>query len=285
MLSTIDAGSMTATFSSRVDFLTAMKPYDLAVADFNADGKPDVAATCPFASVISVLINTTPAGATTPTFAAKVDLTALENNFDLFAIDFDTDGKPDLVARGGPTAAPRTQVFLNTTAPGATAPTFAPRSDLLQAPTIWSHNSLATGDVNGDGKPDVFFTDHVGQVIYGSLNTTAMGAPSLGSDRTFGPMDPPGAFVLRDVDLDGKPDAVVFGRTVNGTGPSLLCVMLNTITAGATVPAFAPPRCQPTADHARLGEVADFNRDGRPDLAITSGRNTADHQVVVFLGR
>ncbi|MEG4319922.1 DUF4347 domain-containing protein, partial [Microcoleus sp. Aus8_D3] len=60
-------------FATKVDFPTGSFPISVSIGDFNGDGKPDVATAHRFSYTTSILLNTTTTGATTPTFAPKVD--------------------------------------------------------------------------------------------------------------------------------------------------------------------------------------------------------------------
>src|SRR4028118_1700564 len=57
----------------KVDFPTGNGPRSVSIGEFNGDGKPDVAVANTNSNTPSILINTTATGATTPTFAPKVD--------------------------------------------------------------------------------------------------------------------------------------------------------------------------------------------------------------------
>src|SRR5262249_56821286 len=75
-------------------------------------------------------------------------------------------------------------VLLNTTPTGATAPSFAP----AQAFATGSFPlSVAVGDVNGDGKPDLVVANFNSNTVSVLLNTTPTGAttPSFAPQRTF----------------------------------------------------------------------------------------------------
>ncbi len=66
---------------------------------------------------VSVLLNTTAAGATTPSFAAQQTFTIGNSPYSVAAADFNADGRPDLIiANFNGTAS----LLLNTTAPFAT---------------------------------------------------------------------------------------------------------------------------------------------------------------------
>src|SRR5687767_9308593 len=59
-----------ATFAAGVTFGTDSRPISLAEGDLNGDGRPDLAIANANADTVSVLLNTTAPGATTPSYAA-----------------------------------------------------------------------------------------------------------------------------------------------------------------------------------------------------------------------
>src|ERR1700681_4628954 len=107
-------------FKPAVNFSVGRVPCSVAVGDFNGDGKPDLVASSYYNSV-SVLLNTTAPGATTPTFAAQQTFDAGKGPHYVAVADFNGDGKPDLVVAN--TDDNTLSVLLNTTTPGATIPT------------------------------------------------------------------------------------------------------------------------------------------------------------------
>ena len=157
LLNTTPTGATTASFAAQQTFATGTEPHSVAVADFNGDGKPDlVVANDGVRDTVSVLLNTTPAGATTASFAAQQ--TFAHRHL-----------VPDSVAVGGlqrrRQARPRRRqlrvkysgntvsVLLNTTAAGATTPLLRRPADLRHVGSI--PRSVAVADFNGDGKPDL----------------------------------------------------------------------------------------------------------------------------------
>src|SRR5205807_1568483 len=120
--------------------------------------------------------------------------------------DLNGDGRPDLaVANYG---ANTVSVLLNTTAPGAATPSFAPRLDF---PTGTNPFSVAIGDLNGDGRPDLAAANCGANTVSVLRNTTAPGAatPSFAARQDFATGTEPRSVAVGDLNGDGRPDLVV----------------------------------------------------------------------------
>ena len=88
------------------------------------------------------------------------------------AADLNGDGKPDLIVVN--LNSNTMSVLLNTTAPGAATPSFAPQTTFA---TGSGPKSVTAADVNGDGKPDLIVTNYYSNTVSVLLNTTAPGRP------------------------------------------------------------------------------------------------------------
>lgn len=135
------------SFENRVDYRTGRVPVSVAIADLNADGKPDVA-TASLTNTLSVLINRGDG-----TFLPRVEYRTALHPRSLAIGDMNGDRRPDLVtaSTGGP-AAPgrdRVSVLLN-----KGDGTFQPRRD-YRAKGQSTFGPVAIGDLTGDGKQDV----------------------------------------------------------------------------------------------------------------------------------
>ena len=152
-------------------------PISAAVGDLNGDGKPDVVVADDSNSGgdLKIFLNTTTTGSTRPTFSMPVSYT-LRSTPDYVAIaDVNGDGKQDVIVVGT-----YILVFLNTMAIGATTPSFA--APVQFTPGInASTNSVAVGDLNNDGKPDIVTTsyDNVVSVLMNTTLTRRDGTPSF----------------------------------------------------------------------------------------------------------
>jgi len=175
-------GNGDGTFRSQVQYATGMEPFGIVVADFNGDGKSDLAVTTN--GFISVLM-----GNGDGTFQTHVDYSA-SNVVDSYIVasDLNGDGKLDLAAGGN--------VLL-----GNGDGTFRLASQFASGT-----GALVVADFNGDGKPDLAYSPRL----------SPQGSIQLGNgDGTFQkPVDylfaDEGTDSLAAIDLngDGVPDLV-----------------------------------------------------------------------------
>jgi hypothetical protein len=261
-------GSGAGVLGAPTAFAVGPNPWALATGDFNGDGKPDLAVANWGGPSVSILLGNGAGG-----FAAAADI-ALAGQLNPSALavgDFNGDGKPDL-------AVSMTYGFSNIT-PGYVAVLIGDGSGGFGAPANFAVGgtpaSVATGDFNGDGKLDLA----VANSLVGTLSVL------LG--------DGAGAFAAApDVAIDGRPGAVV-AADFNGDGKADLAVMVNSslinaasvvILSGTGSGTFAAPATfvlDRTNGASLTGlALADFNADGRPDLALSDQR--ADRAFVLL---
>jgi trimeric autotransporter adhesin len=279
LLNMTTPGATTPSFATSVDFATGANPFSLMVADLNGDGKPDLVVANRESDNVSVLLNTTTPGATTPSFATQVTF-AVGNDPESVAVsDLNGDGKPDLVvANYNYHGSGSISVLLNTTTPGAATPSFAAQVSFAVGN---NPESVAIGDFNGDGRPDLVVANHGSNTVSVLLNTTPPGAvvPAFAAQVDFATGVRPIAVAVADLNGDGKPD-LAFVNVYEGTGGNSVSVLLNTTAPGAVLPAFTPKVDFATGTSPGFVAIGDLNGDGRPDLAVA---NEANNDLSVLL--
>ena len=266
LLNTTVPGATAPTFASQQGFVAGTNPYSLTTADVNGDGKPDVIVANSGDSSVSVLLNNMATGASTASFGAQQSFLVGTNSYSLVAADVNGDGKPDvIVASSGDNDI---SVLLNTTAPGATAASFATRQVIATGTLPYA---VAAADVNADGKPDLIVANYSDTTVSVLLNTTAPGAStsSFATQKTFpAGYGLPEFLATADVNGDGRPDLIV-GNIQNNS----VAVLLNTTAPGAATPSFAAQQSFAAATNLYAVTAADMNGDGMPDILVSDGNN------------
>src|SRR5262249_18499202 len=205
-LNTTPAGSATATFAPGQVVSTGLGPVSAAVADFNGDGKPDLAVAYQFSSSVSLFLNKTPSGASTPSFSARKDFATGAFPNAVAAADLNGDNRPDLAVAD--VGSNKVSVLLNTTVSGSLSPSFSPRKDFG---TDSARMSVAIGDLNGDGMPDLAVTNFFANSVSVLVNTTVAGAntASFAARQDFATGSLPDSVALADFNGDSVPDLVI----------------------------------------------------------------------------
>jgi hypothetical protein len=246
-------GNGDGTFQPAQNYVVGSAPRSVAVADFNRDGIPDLAVANDHDGTVSILL-----GNGDGTFQAAQSYAAGDDPFFLAVGDFNGDGAPDLaLADRGDTVS----VLLgNGDGTFQAARSFSPAMDII---------SLVVADLNGDGKDDIVTTSFVFDIRPPSSLTTIGGYLSNG-DGTFREAKPytitnegwPGAVVVRDLNGDGIPDlALAYDEYSNDAV---------TVFVGNGDGTFRPSRTYSLKGYVPQSiTVADFNQDGKPDLAVT----------------
>ena len=263
LLGGLGAGmGFTPSFAAQQTFGTGGDdPYSVTAADINGDGKPDLIIANAGDHTVSVLLNTTAPGATTPSFATPQTFASGGQPYSVVAADVNGDGKPDLIVANFDNTV---SVLLNTTAPGAVSPSFAAQQSFATGNVPIS---VTAADVNGDGKPDLIVANSSDNTVSVLLNTTAPGAttPSFATQQTFATGNVPFSVTAADINGDGLPDLIVS----NGSG-NTVSVLLNTTAPGATTPSFANQQTFATGNFPFSVTAADVNGDGKPDLIVAN---------------
>jgi elongation factor P hydroxylase len=316
-------GGTTMTSVSQVLLLEQQAPFNVAVADINGDGKPDLvvsyspdAESClghSCAAVISVLLNDTPAGASTLSFV-ETDIAPQPSGANSIVSggvvvgDFNGDGIPDIAFINNiltPDDGDRTSRFLtnqvtilpNTTATGAMTATFDAPQQVKVSPVANSYQldektgsayTVAAADINGDGKLDLVVGNIVSATVSVMLNTGTSGKISFAAPVLFtagnGSANGPRSITIGDFNGDGKPDIATANDGLGDVG-NTVTVFLNTTTKGARKPTLAAPLTLTDGFPTSI-LAADVNGDGVPDLIVSNdapGYPSVNGSIDVYL--
>src|SRR3954464_14898750 len=241
--------AMPLSFTSSGDYPIGDDPVDLAVADLNGDGTPDIVTVNRHDGTLTFLRGngdgtfSEVGGFAVGSFPAAIEVADLNGDgaADLVVADKD-DGTVDVVLGDGNGG-------------------FLPQTNLATADTL--PLSVAVGDLNGDGKLDLVSGSAMAQdgsvsVFLGNGNGTFQGQ---------GPYSVPGAsnaVALADLNGDGKADLVAVS--------SFTSVLLGNGDGTFQTPYVAGYGGYSVA-------IADLNADGKLDLVKTQGGS-----VLVQLG-
>jgi hypothetical protein len=202
------------------------------MGDINGDGKLDLATANHYNASASILLNTTPTGGTTPSFATQGTFPTGSGPRSVSLGDINGDMKLDIaVANEYDNTA---SILLNTTDTGATTPSFATQYTFS---TGTNPSSVSLGDINADGKPDLAVANWASKNVSILVNTTPTGdpVPYFAPQITFPTGDGPRSVSIRDFNADGKPDLAVAN-----SGSNTVSILLNTTPKVTAVTATTP---------------------------------------------
>ena len=254
-------------------FPAGKSPNDIAIADFDGDGKPDLAFANHDTHYVTVLIGDG-RGAFRPAPGSPVTVQSRPHPHGIAAADFDGDGHVDFAVESW--ANDQVEVVF-----GAGGGRFRTPGRLFGVGKM-PYQKLRAGDVNGDGAPDIVTTN-----FEGGSATVLLGDRKGGFREAPGSPFPAGgspfSVALADVDKDGHLDLVVANFSGQGgdTSRDAVNVLLGDGRGG-----FRPMKGSPFAAGANPVRVAvgDVDGDGWPDV-VTANMRGGDVTVLLGDGR
>ncbi len=226
-----------------------------ALADFDGDGRPDLAAQAaiqqglPVLSVLSVMFNLGDGR-----FAERGQVPLGSHPSCVISADLDMDGAPDLIST---VQYPDALYVLRNRGDGSFEPAITYAAG--ERPS-----AVASADFDGDGTPDLVVTNYASNTASIFLNR---GDGTLRPLRPISVGDSPVSVACADLDGDGRPDLAV-----GSLGSSAVSILLN--LGGGT---FAPAVDYPLNGLSLRWTVsaADLNHDGHLDLAVSGVEGVA----------
>jgi sugar lactone lactonase YvrE len=252
---TIFLGNADGTFSSAYTATGVGNVF--AAADFNGDGKLDLLVN--EGSTTTVILHGNGDGTFAQPLATGLPAT-------LAVADLNGDGIPDLVLSStdvgnGGVYSYSTQVYL-----GNGDGNFRAGSNLPLAQTF---NNIAVGDFNGDGIPDLvgISTFFASPVVYLGKGDGTFTEATAGSNPDND--SEPSSIALADFNGDGKLDIVITnGNSYSNSYNPDFVVML-----GNGDGTFTSMGANTSLGSTSYPVVADFNGDGKPELAMQAAGN------------
>ncbi len=237
------------SFDPAINIQTGNGTVDVAIADINLDGRPDIIATSGNSGLVSILQNTS-LGSGALTFAPKLDYFSFNHPDHVIVADMDNDGKPDIIVTEFSNY--EVDVYRNTSSGEVIS--LAPP---LPYPVGQNPGFLRTGDLDGDGKQDLAVENYAAASISFYKNMSVPGSISL-VNRVDSPSTA-SSINFADLNGDGKPDI----STGNGLSGNISVIQNN---SGGSQIALSSPINFKTGNFDTFGNVGDLNGDGRPDL-------------------
>ena len=197
-------GNGDGTFQAPLTYAVASGPTAVIVADVNGDGIPDIITASAETGTISVLLGHNAGG--TFSFLPAIE-TSVESRFSYFpdsiaAADLSQNGHLDLVVAPGNESIDPFVYILTGNGSGDFTVGSASFSFSLDTDQYYI-SSVAVGDLNSDGFPDIVATDSDNDEAYVLLNS---GDGSFNATGDYSTANDPVAVVLADVNSGGVLD-------------------------------------------------------------------------------
>ncbi len=246
------------SLAPRTDYFSLINPISISIADFDMDGKTDIAVANNNGNSVSVFKNLSTVG--TISFGPRTDYTTGLWPQSCITGDADMDGKTDIIITNYNSNS--VSVLRNTSTPGSVS--FAAKVDFATGTNPFN---TAMGDLDNDNKPELLVTNSNSQSVSVFRNTGSSGIVSFAAPVDLVTANLPLGVSINDFDGDGKQDIAVADF-----GSGSLSVFKNTSTIG--IISFVPKVDFITGNQPRTASIGDIDGDNKPD--IVSANSTAN---------
>ena len=267
--------SSRGTFASAKTYKTDNNPSSIASGDLTGTGTTDLVVANYVAGNVSVLLQTGPGSGQ---YQTAMNVATGGNPNDVVIVDLNGDGKKDIVAADNANSG-RVVILLQD--PASPGHFLAP----VALATTNAAASVAVGDLNGDGKPDIVAATSDANGNNGKIVVFYQDPANPGSflaPVSFAGGAQPSSVKIADLNGDSLPDLAVanLGPGSDGTGASgATVVMQDAANPGSFL---APVTYSAQAGTVHI-VVADMDLDGKPDLVTANVGPSPTGSVSVLL--
>jgi len=263
------------TFRTGVHYsTTGNNPSSIQAVSLTGTGLPDLVIANFSSGSVSVFMH----GATPGTYESAVDVATGGQPNQVVASDLNGDGKPDLVLADMSSSGNAIVLLADAAHPGK----FLSPTKLSTGLTT---PSVAVGDLNGDGAPDIVAatfdsSGNNGAVMIFYQNPNQRGTFQAPVSLPAGAQ--PQSVKIADVNGDGLPDIIVanFGPGNDGQGSAGVSVLLQDSSHPGS---FLAPVTYATPGSSIDLSVADVDGDQKPDIVVANLQPSATGSVSVLL--
>ncbi len=216
-----------SSFADPFDFPVPQNVYSVVAADFDLDGRIDLASLSGVSGDSVTLcrnISSGP-GINSSTLDSPSLISLQANSLEPLVADMDGDGRLDIVTRYSGSESQTVAILRNTTSgPGLTSSSFGPAVE-IPSPGAFA-NDLAIGDLNGDGRLDIVLIRpaNLGNAPGSYSVLINSNSPGVITNTLFSSPPPfivssdyiPYTLITADVNGDGRTDVVLVRTANNG---------------------------------------------------------------------
>jgi PASTA domain/FG-GAP-like repeat/Bacterial Ig-like domain (group 2) len=245
-------GDGTGRFSAPGQYPIGMQASRMAVADFNADNRPDLVV-ANGDDTVSILL-----GDAAGSFGLTTSFPAGSGPRWVAVGDFNGDARADIVVANHPSSS--FTILLGT----GTGRFGLPGSFAVPG----NPTSVAAADFNADGKADVVVTHGA---MVSAFVSDGTGSFQAAGDYAIGNAT---CVAVADFNSDGRPDLAVANDTLSG-GPSAVLLGTGTGSFGTAIGVYVP------GQRPNFLTVGDLNNDGKPDLVASDDGSVGSVSIVL----